>query len=82
MSRYKIQQRQLPHRGRVFHFVSYEGEPANASKLLLATAPAWFLMTAGKRWPVMNEELGLSVEEVDRLLTQWLDDNVFAPSHL
>ena len=77
MSRYKIQQRQLPYRGKVFHFVSYDGEPANASKLLLAKEPAWFLMTAGKRWPVMKEEMGLSEEELDRKLTQWLDANVF-----
>jgi hypothetical protein len=78
MSRYKIQQRQLPYRGKVFHFVSYEGEPPNPSKLLLGTSPTWFLMTAGKRWPVMTEEPGMSVEELDRHLTEWLEANVFS----
>jgi len=74
----KIEQRHVTHRGRRFHFVSYEGLPANAAKLEPATGRAWFLMSGGKRWSVMPDEPGLAEEELDRLLTGWLDGHVFA----
>ena len=77
VSNAKIEQRRLSHRGRHFHFVSYEGQPANAAKLEVATGRAWFLMSGGKRWSVMPEEPGLAEVELNRLLTGWLDGHVF-----
>jgi hypothetical protein len=77
MSAYKVQQRHLPYRGRVFHFVSYEGEPANAAKLKLGTPPAWFYISSGKRWMVMDQVVDLPLAELDKRLGAWLDTNVF-----
>ena len=39
MSTYKVDQRHLNHRGRLFHFVSYEGQPANPKKEEAAVEP-------------------------------------------
>jgi hypothetical protein len=80
MSAYKIQQRHLSHRGRSFHFVSYEGHPANPAKQIHAAPPTWFLITAGKRWEVMVEDPGQSSEQCDRRFMAWLDENVFKAS--
>jgi hypothetical protein len=44
----------------------------------LATEPAWFLVTASRRWEVMPQRPGQESEEVDRLLTLWLEANAFA----
>lgn len=78
MSKYTVQQRRLRYRGREFHFVSYEGQPANPKREQPATEPAWYLMNAGKRWEVMPEEPGQEGEELDRLFMKWLDTHVFA----
>jgi len=78
VSKEKTDQRRLTHRGRQFHFVSYEGHPGNPSKLVAATGPTWFLMSAGKRWEVMPSDPALEPAQVDLLLTQWLDTHVFA----
>ena len=77
MAKEKTEQRHLIHRGRQFHFVSYEGRPGNAARMVAPTGRAWFLMSAGKRWEVMPEEPGMPDEEVERLLTEWLESNVF-----
>jgi len=78
MSGYKIEQQRLSHRGRTFHFVSYEGSPANPAKAVPATEPTWFLMSSGKRWAVMPQLAGQEVAERERLLVEWLDRHVFA----
>ena len=78
MSTYKIEQKHLVHRGREFHFVSYDGRIANPARHEAAPVPAWFLMSAGKRWEVMPHIRGQDEAEVDRLLTQWLEKYVFA----
>jgi hypothetical protein len=78
VSKERIEQRRLTHRGRQFHFVSYEGLPANPARLQPATGPAWYLMSAGKRWAVMPHEPALESADVDRLLIEWLDTHVFA----
>jgi len=77
MSSYKVEQHRLSHRGRSFHFVSYEGAPANPAKALPATEPTWFMMSAGKRWVVMPHHVGQEPAELDRLFAAWLDSNVF-----
>ena len=75
-----VQQVYLRHRGRSFHFVSYEGHPADLKKHQAATGPAWFLISAGKRWEVMPYQLEQQDEERDRLFTAWLESHVFQPT--
>ena len=77
MSGYKTEQHYLTYRGRRFHFVSYEGQPANVARAQLATDPSWFLMAAGKRWGVMPYQQGLEVSDLDRAFERWLDAHVF-----
>ena len=75
---YKTDQLHLTHRGRSFHFVSYEGVHANPAKQLLERPAMWFLMSGGKRWEVMPEAPELERKDLDQLLGRWLDENVFA----
>jgi hypothetical protein len=77
MGSYKVEQRRLQHKGRQFHFVSYDGEPANPAKDLPGSDPSWFMMGSGKRWPAIPHQPGQDAEEVDKLLTVWLEENVF-----
>jgi len=79
MSRPVVEQRRLLHRGREFHFVSYEGLPANAKRNQAATLPAWWLMSAGTRWEVMPFERGPDARALDRAFTAWLDTHAFEP---
>ena len=78
MVAYRNEQRLLHHRGRTFHFVSYEGRPANPKRLQSATEPAWFLMQGGRRWEVMAYVAGQAETELDSRLAAWLDEHVFA----
>jgi hypothetical protein len=75
--RITAEQRRLMYRGREFHFVSYDGLPANPKRAQLATEPAWWLMSAGTRWEVMPFHRGGAPAELDRGFTEWLDANVF-----
>ncbi len=77
MIRYHIEQRHLVHRGRTFHFVSYDGQPGHAGRGLPATEPTWYLMAEGKRREVMPHTPGEPAEAVDLLLMAWLDENAF-----
>lgn len=78
MGSFKLEQRRVTLRGREFHFVSYEGQQANAARHLDATLPTWYLINSGKRWPVIPHEPGQEPGELDRLLAQWLEQHVFA----
>jgi hypothetical protein len=77
MSRPVVEQRRLQHRGREFHFVSYDGRPANFKRAQPATTPAWWLMSAGTRWEVMPFHPGRDAAELDLAFTAWLDAHVF-----
>ncbi|MGA2382607.1 MAG: hypothetical protein ABSG61_04150 [Gemmatimonadales bacterium] len=77
MSSYKTQQHHLVRRSRSFHFVSYEGHPADPKRQQPETPPSWYLMLAGKRWIVMPEVSDTSPEELDRQFGAWLDERVF-----
>lgn len=77
VTRHAVEQRRLMYHGREFHFVSYDGLPANAKRAQAATDPAWWLMSAGTRWEVMPFQPGQAQEELDRGFTAWLDANVF-----
>jgi hypothetical protein len=78
VSSYKVEQRRLSFRGRDFHFVSYEGRPANERRGEEASPPMWYLMGPAKRWPVMPQVLGQPDEDVDRALLGWLTRQEFA----
>jgi hypothetical protein len=77
VSAYKTQQHRLVHRGRAFHFVSYEGQPADMKKQTDAVPPSWYVMLGGKRWSVMVQAIEAEPAELDRLFGQWLDVHVF-----
>jgi hypothetical protein len=77
MSGYKTQQHRLVHRGRSFHFVSYEGQPADPKRLRLEVEAAWYVMLGGKRWIVGPQVAGAEPSELDRWFGEWLDEHVF-----
>jgi hypothetical protein len=78
MTKFTVEQRRLEYHGREFHFVSYDGQPGNPKRHQPATGPAWFLMSAGKRWEVMPYEPRQEREELDRMFIEWLDAHVFS----
>jgi len=78
MSAYKTQQHHLVHRGRSFHFVSYEGQSADVKKQLAATPPTWYAMLGGKRWVVAEQLAEAEPAELERQFADWLDEHVFA----
>jgi hypothetical protein len=69
MNTYKTQQHHLVHRGHSFHFVSYEGQPADEKRHQPEMLPSWYLMLAGKRWMQV---------ELDRQFGEWLDGHVLS----
>jgi hypothetical protein len=75
---YKTQQHHLVHRGRSFHFVSYEGCPADPKRHQPETPPSWYLMLAGKRWMVSPQVGETAPAELDRQFGEWLDAHVFS----
>jgi len=80
MGGFKTEQRQLPHRGRSFHFVSYEAQNANPARKLGAVPATWYLLSSGNRWPAIPHQAGQPEAEVDALLIAWLEEHVFAPA--
>lgn len=78
VSAYKVEQRRLTYRGRVFHFVSYEAVPANERRGVQAVPPMWHLMNEGKRRPVMPHMLGQEPDDLDAALLRWVEETIFA----
>ncbi len=76
MANPKSEQRRLSVGDREFHFVSYEERPSNTRRNETALPAMWFLMRAGKRWPVMPHVPGQDLLELDRALLRWLDEQV------
>lgn len=72
MSGYKNEQHRVQSGGRQYHFVSYDGKPVNTRTGEAATSPMWYLMRAGKRWPVMPQVPGAAESEVKQALREWL----------
>jgi hypothetical protein len=77
MSSYKTQQHRLVHRGRAFHFVSYEGQAADEKHQQPATPPSWYVMLGGKRWVVAPQVGDPSPAELDVAFAEWLESHVF-----
>jgi hypothetical protein len=75
----KTEQHRIILNGREFHFVAYEGVPANLRRSEPAVPPMWYLMTEGKRHPVMEHLTGQPVEELDSALRQWVEANAVGP---
>jgi hypothetical protein len=76
---FKSEQRRIIHRGREFHFVSYEGRLASERRNEKALPPMWFLMSEGKRCPVMPIVPDQDAIELDKALIRWVDTHAFAP---
>ncbi len=77
MSSYKPEQRRLAHRGREFHFVSYEAQPGNVRRQEAAVPAMWYLMEAGKRWPALPLVQTQADPELEAALRHWVDVHVF-----
>jgi hypothetical protein len=76
---FKPQQHHLSIRGRDFHFVSYEGRPADLRRNLLAQPAMWYLMCEGRRWPAVLCEHAQSLEAIDTALRVWTKANAIGP---
>jgi hypothetical protein len=77
VSNHKVEQRRLSHRGREFHFVSYDAQVANERRGEPAIPPMWYLMNEGKRRPVLPHVPGQELVELDGALLRWVDEQVF-----
>jgi hypothetical protein len=77
VSSHKVEQRRLHHRGREFHFVSYDAQVANERRGEPAIPPMWYLMIEGKRRPVLPHVPGQELIELDGALLRWVDEQVF-----
>jgi hypothetical protein len=77
VNNFKFEQRRLTHRGREFHFVSYDAHPANERRGEVAMPAMGYLMNEGKRLPVMEQVAGMPVEQLDQALVQWIDAEVY-----
>lgn len=78
MSGYKTDQEFVVYRSRRFHFVSYEGQPADLARHRDEQPATWFLMEANKRWPALPQIADQDRGELVRGLTEWLERSVFA----
>lgn len=74
---YQTSQHRLLHRGRWFHFVSYEGRPADPKLEQAELTSGWFLMYAGKRRWVAPQCTETASAELDRQFAEWLEVHVF-----
>jgi len=78
MAKYQNQQRRLAHRGRRFHFISYEAQDADLKKKILAMPATWYLESSGNRWPAIPQVPEQPEAELDVQLAAWLEAYVFA----
>jgi hypothetical protein len=74
MTAYKNAQQHVVMKGRDFHFVSYDGTPANEKRGIAETGPMWYLMGPNKRWPVMPHLIDQPDEEVLTGLKTWIGE--------
>ncbi len=85
MSDHKPVQHRITLHGRELHFVAYEGVPANEKRKVPAVVPTWYLMSEGKRHPVMEHLIGQPLAETDLALRQWAEEHAFGagkPRHM
>jgi hypothetical protein len=82
MSRFKPDQRHLTIQGRGFHFVSYEGGPAQRKQAQPADPAMWYLMVEGRRRAVGPCNPQLTSVEIDTALTAWAVRHALGPTEL
>lgn len=75
---FKNEQRRLDHRGRIYHFISYEAREANATKKQDAQPASWYLVSSGNRWPAVPLVPEQPQADLDAALAAWLDATVLA----
>jgi hypothetical protein len=78
MAAFRNEHRWFTHRGRSFHFLSYEAQAANPRKNLPAVPATWYLLGSSNRWSAIPVEPGQPEEALDAQLAEWLDAEVFA----
>lgn len=78
MAKYENQQRRLAHRGRRFHFISYDAQEADLKKSIVAMPATWYLESSGRRWAAIPEIAGQAEPELESCLMAWLEAHVFA----
>ncbi len=78
MGGFKHEQRRLTHRGKTFHFVSYEAQDADPTRKQLAMPATWYLQSSGNRWPAIPHQAQQGEADRDALLAEWLELHVFA----
>jgi hypothetical protein len=79
MASLSTEQRRVVHRGRTFHFVSYEAEERKGPGDRPPRGPTWYLVSSNNRWPAVPYQAGQPMDEVDALCIAWLEEAVFAP---
>ena len=78
MGAFRNEQRRLSHRGRDFHFVSYEARPANLARKEDAMPDTWYLVSTNNRWPAIPLLPDQPEPELIAALVLWLETSVFA----
>ena len=79
MATFKSQQLHLMIQGHPFHFASYKGRPANLRRAQLAYPAMWYLITDGRRCPVLPCDPSRSPLELDAALRDYAEDNALGP---
>lgn len=82
VSAFKPQQRHLTIGDRAFHFVAYEGHPANPQRDIEELPATWYLMVEGRRCAIMEYDPAQPLEEVDEVLWAWVEDNALVPGEV
>ncbi len=77
MSAANFKQHRITLHGRDLHFVAYEGTPANDRRGESPHPPMWYLMSEGKRHPVMEQVVGQPLAALDQALRGWAEANAF-----
>lgn len=78
MATYRNQHHRLTHRGRAFHFISYQATAAQPARQIEARPDTWFLVSANHRWAAIPQVPGRNVDELEARLVEWLESEVFA----
>jgi len=78
MATFRHEQHRVTHRGRAFHFVSYEATTANPNKHIEELPDTWFLVSSGNRWPAIPHVPGQPITDLESQLVAWLEQVVFA----
>ncbi len=79
MSATSLTQHRISLHGRDLHFVAYEATEADSRRGELRQPAMWYLMSEGKRHPVMECIPGQPLAALDLNLREWAEANAFGP---